>query len=58
MPVEHGYEIIKGKKFGYYRWGESGKKYLHQIGNERSRKIAHEKAWTQGKAIKRSQSMH
>ena len=51
MPVQRG----KDSKGPFYRWGNSGAKYHYKSGNERSRKIAHDKAAKQGRAIKRSQ---
>jgi hypothetical protein len=44
MPVIRGIE--KGKP--YYRWGGHGKKYFYTPNNERSRKLAQDKAKKQG----------
>lgn len=52
MPVERG----RDSNGPYYRWGEHGKKYYYEPNNERSRKIAEEKAARQGRAIKASQA--
>ena len=50
MPVRRG----KDKDGAYYRWGESGKKYRYETGNERSRQAAKKKAEKQGQAVKAS----
>lgn len=46
MPVHRG-EDSDGP---YYRWGDSGKKYHYEAGDEESRKKAKEKAKRQGQA--------
>jgi hypothetical protein len=50
MPVRRG----KDKDGAYYQWGESGKKYRYQTGNDSSREAAKTKAEKQGKAVKAS----
>lgn len=50
MPVHRG----KDKDGTYYQWGESGKKYHYETGNETSREAAKKKAEKQGQAIKAS----
>lgn len=52
MPVQQGTTTRNGKRVGYYRWGDSGKMYTYEIGNERSRQLARKRARRQGKAIK------
>ena len=51
MPVRLYYTTKNGKKVGYYKWGNSGKKYFFTPGNKASRKKAREKAREQEKAI-------
>ena len=48
MPVHRGAD----SKGPYYQWGESGKKYHYQAGNERSRDAAKAKAEKQGRAAR------
>lgn len=50
MPVQRG----KDKDGPYYQWGESGKKYRYESGDENSRKEAKQKAEKQGRAVKAS----
>jgi hypothetical protein len=47
MPVNTG----KDKDGCYARWGQEGKKYHYECGNENSRKQAKAKALKQGVAI-------
>lgn len=54
MPLQQGYTTEDGERKGYYRWGDSGKKYKYTPGNEQSRKRAKKKAKKQGKAIEAS----
>ena len=56
MPIKKGTTTLKGKKVGYYKFGEKGTKYPYTLGNEKSRKAARELARIQGAAIKASQS--
>lgn len=44
MPINQGYEVRDGKRWGYYQWGSSGKRYYYTPGNERARKRAKAKA--------------
>jgi len=50
MPIQQGYERrskenAKGNnRWGWYRWGDSGKKYYYTPGNDQSRKRARSKA--------------
>jgi hypothetical protein len=44
----------KDGKGPYYQWGESGKKYHYESGNEESRKRAKARAEKQGRAIRAS----
>lgn len=53
MPIIRG---TKNNKIGFYRYGESGKKYYYSKGNIQERNIAKKKAELQRKAIKVSQS--
>jgi len=46
MPVHRS----KDSKGPYYQWGDSGKKYHYESGDEESRKKAKEKAIRQGRA--------
>ena len=50
MPVQRG----KDKDGAYYQWGESGKKYRYETGDEKSREAAKKKAAKQGQAVKAS----
>ena len=50
MPVRRG----KDRDGSYYQWGESGKKYRYESGNEKSRESAKKKAEKQGQAVKAS----
>lgn len=38
----------------YYQWGDSGKKYHYEAGNEESREAAKERAKKQGRAARAS----
>jgi len=51
MPVQHGTTTVNGKQVGFYRWGNSGKKYTYTLGDEAGRKRAKERATRQGRAI-------
>lgn len=46
MPVHRS----KDSKGPYYQWGDAGKKYHYEAGNEESRERAKQKAKRQGKA--------
>ena len=46
MPVHRG----KDSKGSYYQWGDSGKKYRYETGDDKSRKAAKAKATKQGQA--------
>lgn len=46
MPVKRS----KDSQGPYYRWGDSGKKYHYESGDEKSRKQAKKKATQQGQA--------
>ena len=50
MPVHQGYEVRDGKRWGYYQWGDHGKRYYYTPGNESSRRAAKSKAEKQGRA--------
>ena len=50
MPVNEG----KDNKGGYFRWGQSGKKYYYKVNNPISKTIARHKAWIQGVAMRMS----
>lgn len=50
MPV-HRSEDSEGP---YYQWGEAGKKYHYEAGDEESREKAKEKAKKQGRAARAS----
>ena len=52
MPVHRGTAIRKGKRVGWYRWGNHGKKYYYTLGSESSRKRARAKAEKQGRAAR------
>jgi len=56
-PITQGYEILDGKRVGWYRWGEHGKKYYYTPGNKKEREWAYNKAWDQGKAIHARQNV-
>jgi hypothetical protein len=49
MPIEQGYEMRDGKRWGWYRW-KSGEKYYYTPGNEQARKAAKTKAENQREA--------
>jgi len=46
MPIEQGYEMRDGKRWGYYQWGD-GEKYYYTPGNEQARQGARTKAENQ-----------
>lgn len=48
MPVHRS----KDSKGPYYQWGESGKKYHYEAGDEKSRESAKKKAEKQGRAAR------
>jgi hypothetical protein len=50
MPITQGYEQHNGRRMGYYKWGDSGKKYYYTPGNETGRKRAKTKAEKQRQA--------
>jgi len=50
MPVNRG----KDTSGPYYQWGDSGKKYHYESGNQKSRENAKRKAERQGKAARAS----
>lgn len=56
MPINQGYERrdVKNangnKRWGYFQWGSSGKRYYYTPGNEQSRKRARTKAEEQQQA--------
>lgn len=52
MPLQQGYTTKDGKRMGYYRWGDNGKKYYYTPGNDDSRRAARSRARKQGRAIK------
>lgn len=54
MPLQNGYTTKNGTRVGYYKWGDSGKKYKYTIGNRKSRENAKNKAKKQGRAIEAS----
>jgi len=54
MPINQGYEYRDGKKWGYYQWGSSGKRYYYTPGNDASRRAAKSKARQQQKAARAS----
>ncbi len=44
MPIRQGYAQHRGERMGWYKWGQSGKKYYYTPGNETARKRAKTKA--------------
>lgn len=52
MPINRGYETVEGEQKGFFRYGDSGKKYYYEPGNDLSRERAYDKALEQMKAIK------
>lgn len=50
MPIKQGYGQHNGRRMGYYKWGNSGKKYWYTPGNETTRKRAKTKAEQQREA--------
>jgi hypothetical protein len=50
MPVHRS----KDGRGPYYQWGDSGKKYHYEAGNQDSRKNAKKKAERQGRAARAS----
>lgn len=50
MPVHRS----KDSKGPYYQWGDSGKKYYYESGNQESRENAKNKAKRQGRAARAS----
>jgi hypothetical protein len=50
IPVHRG----KDGDGSYYQWGDSGKKYHYESGNQQSRKAAKRRAEKQGKAARAS----
>ena len=56
MPIQRGYTTVDGERKGWYRWGDEGKKYYYEPGNERSRSTAKGLAVRQGRAIESAKS--
>jgi len=56
MPIIHGYDESIRPTQGFYKWGQSGKKYYYMTKNEDSRKKAYDKSIKQMHAILYSQS--
>lgn len=54
MPLQRGETTRDGERVGWYRYGDSGKRYFYEIGNERSRATAKGLAERQGRAIEAS----
>lgn len=54
MPLQQGYTTRDGERVGWYRWGESGKRYFYEPGNPHSRASAKGLAERQGRAIEAS----
>ena len=50
MPIRRGYEQHRGKRMGYYQWGDEGTKYYYTPGNETARKRARARAEQQREA--------
>ncbi len=50
MPVHRG----KDRKGAYYQWGDSGKRYYYETGDQQSREAAKDKAKRQGRAARAS----
>lgn len=53
MKIRRAYTTIDGVRYGYYQYGEKGKKYYYTPGNEESRERAKEKAEFSKKRIKK-----
>lgn len=53
MPVHQGYQMVNGKRKGYYQWGTQ-KKYYYIPGDKKGRENARKKAELQGRAIRAS----
>jgi len=51
MPLQQGYTTVDGERKGWYRWGDAGKRYFYEPGNDRSRATAKGLARRQGQAI-------
>ncbi|XGI84193.1 hypothetical protein ACEU6E_02795 [Halorutilales archaeon Cl-col2-1] len=43
MPLQQGYTTRDGERKGYYRWGDSGKRYIYTPGDDEDRERAKEK---------------
>lgn len=54
MPLQQGTTTRDGEEVGYYRYGDSGRMYIYEIGNKRSRAAAKGLAKRQGRAIEAS----
>lgn len=54
MGLQRGYTTRDGERRGYYRWGDSGKMYTYEPGNEDARASARSRAKRQGRAIEAS----
>lgn len=54
MPLQQGTTTRDGERVGYYRWGDSGKMYIYELGNPNSRAAAKGLAKRQGRAIEAS----
>lgn len=54
MPCRRGTTTRNGKRVGYYQWGESGKRYTYELGNEQARKRALRRCREQARAIRAS----
>ncbi len=50
MPVQRGTTTRDGERICFYRWGQSGKRYFYECGNERARKQAKARAEKQQSA--------
>lgn len=51
MPLQQGTTTRNGERKGFYRWGDEGKMYLYEPGNEGQRERAKRLAQRQGRAI-------
>ena len=54
MPLQRGTTTRDGERVGYYRWGDSGKMYTYELGNDSARRAAKSRAKRQGRAIEAS----
>lgn len=51
MPLQRWYTTRDGERVEWFRWGDAGKRYTYEIGNDAARRAAKSRARKQGRAI-------